>query len=123
MTQIKKKTLVIGGSPNPARFSYKAIKKLLSYGHEVEALGLRESLVDTVEIKTGLPDIKNIHTVTMYIGPRKQPEYYDYIIDLNPDRIIFNPGTENSEFESIARDQGIEVVEHCTLVMLNDGIY
>lgn len=118
-----KKTLVIGGSPNPLRYSNKAIRKLISYRHSVVSLGLRESEVDSVEIQTGFPDFENIHTVTMYVGPARQPEYYNYVLGLNPTRIVFNPGTENDEFISIARDKGIDVIEHCTLVMLNNGLY
>jgi len=118
-----KKTLVIGGSPNPARYSNKAIRKLLAYGHHVVSLGLKESKVDTVDVVTGRPDFENLHTVTMYIGPSRQPDYYDYILGLNPKRIIFNPGTENSEFETLAQEKGINVVQHCTLVMLNEGLF
>ena len=120
---MKKKTLVIGGSPNPDRYSNKAIRKLLSYNHPVESIGLRESNVESVDITTGKPVFENIHTVTMYIGPARQPEYYDYILSLNPSRIIFNPGTENSDLESIASKNGIEVVENCTLVMLDYGLF
>ena len=120
---MKKKTLVIGGSPNPDRYSNKAIRKLLSYNHPVESIGLRESKVESVDIVTGKPVIENIHTVTMYIGPARQPEYYDYILSLKPSRIIFNPGTEDSKLESIASKNGIEVVENCTLVMLDYGLF
>ncbi len=120
---MKKKTLVIGGSPKPERYSNKAIRKLLSYNHPVESIGLRESKVESVGITTGKPVIHDIHTVTMYIGHVRQPEYYDYILSLNPSRIIFNPGTENSELQSIASNNGIEVVENCTLVMLDYGLF
>lgn len=120
---MKKKTLVIGGSPNPERYSNKAIRKLLSYGHPVLSIGLRESEVESVEIITERPEFEGIHSVTMYIGPAKQSDYYDYILGLKPSRIIFNPGTENSEFESIAVKNGIEVVQNCTLVMLDYGLF
>ncbi len=118
-----KNTLVIGGSPNPSRYSNLAIKKLLSFGYNVDSLGLRESHVENVKIQTGRPNFKGINTVTMYIGSRHQPSYYDYIIGLRPKRIIFNPGTENEEFSNLALENGIEVIEHCTLVMLNDGLF
>mgnify|MGYP002640516596 CR=1 FL=1 len=120
---IKKKTLVIGGSPNPIRYSNKAIRKLISYGHDVVSIGLRESEVGSVKVQIGRPLFTDIHTVTMYIGPAKQSDYFDYIISLKPKRIVFNPGTENLEFENIAINTGIEVIQHCTLVMLNDGMY
>ncbi len=123
MKFIKKKTLVIGGSTKPERYSNKAIRKLLVYGHPVKSIGLRKSKVETVDIITGKPDIENIHTVTIYIRLSKQPEYYDYILSLNPSRIIFNPGTENPELVSIAKNKGIEIVENCTLVMLDHGLF
>jgi len=118
-----KKTLVIGGSVNPERFSNKAIRKLLQYGFPVVSIGLREGEVDGVKIETGRPEYKGIHTVTLYIGKAKQPDYYDYLIGLKPDRIIFNPGTENNEFKKLAEKNGIETIEFCTLIMLSDGSY
>lgn len=118
-----KKTLVIGGSPKPERYSNQAIRKLLIYNHPVESIGLRESSVGTIDIITGKPVIDGIHTVTMYIGPVQQPDYYDYILSLNPSRIIFNPGTENMELAKLAAENGIEVVENCTLVMLDYGLF
>jgi len=120
---MKKKTMVIGGSIKPERYSNKAIRKLLSYGHPVESIGLREATVDSVNIVTGTPVTNDIHTVTMYIGASKQTDYYDYILKLAPSRIIFNPGTENHEFELIAKKSGIEVVNNCTLIMLDYGLF
>jgi uncharacterized protein len=114
-----KKTLVIGASPNHDRFSFKAVKLLLKYGHIVEAIGIKNGMIENIEIQKGLPFIPDIHTITLYIGPERQNEYYDYILNLKPKRIIFNPGTENSEFKVKAMDAGIKVVEDCTLVMLN----
>ncbi len=118
-----KKTLVVGGSEKQDRYSNKAIRKLLEYGHSVESVGTIESKVETVEIVTGKPDFENIHSVSMYIGPAKQSEYYKYIVGLKPSRIIFNPGTENMEFETIAINNGIEVVRNCTLMMLDYGLF
>jgi len=119
----KKKTLVIGASTNPERFSYRAMKLLKRYEHTVEAIGAKEGKLDEIVIQKNKVDFTDIHTVTMYIGPKNQPEFYPYILGLNPKRIIFNPGTENEEFEKMAKESGIEVVEDCTLVMLNGGIY
>jgi predicted CoA-binding protein len=120
---MKKKTIVIGGSIKPERYSNKAIKKLLNYGHPVDSIGLREAKVDSVNIQIGKPTVTDIHTVTMYIGAKKQPKYYDYILSLSPSRIIFNPGTENNEFASLAEKEGIEVTKNCTLVMLDYGLF
>jgi uncharacterized protein len=118
-----KKTVVIGASPNPERFSYKAVSLLSSYDQPVVAVGIRDGQITGVMIQKGKPEIKDVHTVSLYIGPQRQPEYYNYILELNPQRIIFNPGTENPELYSLAKEKNIKVVEHCTLVMLNSGEY
>jgi predicted CoA-binding protein len=118
-----KKTVVIGASPNPERFSYKAVQLLNSYKHPVVAVGIRDGQIAGIEIQQGHPEIRAVHTVTLYIGAKRQPEYYNYLFDLKPKRIIFNPGTENPDLYSKAKGRGIEVVENCTLVMLNSGIY
>jgi uncharacterized protein len=118
-----KKTLVIGASPNSDRYSYKAIILLQKFGHQVEAIGIKNGTIKSVEIQKGFPLIHDIHTVTLYVNPQKQTDYYAYTINLNPKRIIFNHGTENSEFMQMAKEAGIEVVEDCTLVMLNSGRY
>jgi predicted CoA-binding protein len=119
----QKTTAVFGSSVKPMRFSFKAINKLRQNGHPVHALGLREGRVADVDIKTGKPELNDVHTVTMYLGPQNQPEYYDYIKSLKPKRVIFNPGTENSEFANMLKDDGIEVVEYCTLIMLDMDMF
>jgi len=119
----QKTTAVFGSSVKPMRFSFKAINKLRQNGHPVHALGLREGKVADVEIQTGKPELTDVHTVTMYLGPQNQPEYYDYIKSLKPQRVIFNPGTENIEFVKILKDDGVEVVEYCTLVMLDMDMF
>lgn len=116
-----KKTLVIGASEKPDRYSNIAIRKLRNNNICVEAIALRDGKVSDVVFKTGLPELNNIHTVTLYIGPSRQVFYYRYIIDLKPKRIIFNPGTENAELKLLAVENGIDVVENCTLVMLDSG--
>lgn len=119
----KKKTLVLGASPNPSRYSYKAIHKLLMHEHPVIPMGIRKDEVAGLKIVNNQPHFTNIHTVSMYIGSKLQSQYYDYLISLKPERIIFNPGTENDEFMNLCKENGIEVVEHCTLIMLNEGIF
>jgi uncharacterized protein len=118
-----KKTVIIGATKNPARYAFLAARMLTSYNHEIVPVGIREGAVFGKEILDILekPDIQNVDTVTLYIGPQRQPEYYRYILDLKPKRIIFNPGTENPEFEKMAEAQGVEVIEGCTLVMLRSG--
>ena len=93
------------------------------YGYLVESIGLKEDKVESVNIVSKMIDFENVNTVTMYLGAQRQPQYYDYIIGLKPKRIIFNPGTENEEFALLAKKNGIEVVENCTLVMLDYGMY
>ncbi len=116
-----KKTLVLGASPNPERYGNMAARKLKAYGHEVVAVGKRESKIDDINILKEFPVLDDVDTVTLYLNPDNQKEYYQRIIALHPKRIIFNPGTENEELEEMAREKGIETVEGCTLVMLSTG--
>lgn len=118
-----KKTIVLGATPNPARYAYKAIHKLLKFGYSVIPLGIKKGEVGGLKIENNRPDFTDIHTITLYIGPDKQKDYYDYLLSLNPKRIIFNPGTENKEFASKCTQNNIEVVEHCTLIMLQEGSF
>ncbi|MCX6281147.1 MAG: CoA-binding protein [Bacteroidetes bacterium] len=118
-----RKTLVLGASTNPERYSYLAVKKLLKYEFPVCAIGLREGEIDGVKIEKPGTDFDQIHTVTMYVGPKNQLDYYDYIIRLQPKRVIFNPGTQNVEFEKKLRDAGIHVTHACTLIMLSNQLY
>ncbi|GEO09789.1 CoA-binding protein [Segetibacter aerophilus] len=120
---VAKKTLVLGASTNPSRYSYLAMNKLSTYKHPVVAVGLREGKVGNVDILTGQPKFEDIDTVTLYLNPTNQRPYYDYILSLKPTRIIFNPGTENDELEEMARKNGIQPMEACTLVMLGSGQY
>jgi len=118
-----KKTLVLGASMNPSRYSNFAIQRLSAHNHPVVAVGLREGKVGNVDIVKGLPEEEDIDTVTLYLNPTNQKAYYDYILSLKPKRIIFNPGTENDELEEMARKNGIKPMEACTLVMLSTGQY
>lgn len=116
---MNKKTLVLGASTRAGRFSYLAIKSLVKHGVEVVAIGQREGNVEGVNIFTYPVFPNDIHTVTLYLNPQNQKQYLDYIISLKPQRIIFNPGTENPELMKLARENGIDVMFDCTLVMLN----
>ncbi len=121
----KKKTVIIGASPNPSRYAYVAAQMLARFGHPFVPLSIKkgdvagEPILDLRE----KPSIPAVDTVTLYIGPQNQPEWYDYIIHLSPRRIIFNPGTENTEFIQLARQHGIEPVLGCTLIMLRSGTF
>jgi len=118
-----KKTLVLGASDNPARYSFRAVHQLQQHGHEVVPVGIRKGQVAGLPIHTDRPAEAGVDTVTLYVGPQNQPAWYDYILDLNPKRIIFNPGTENAELEKLAQQRGIRTEEACTLVMLSVGNY
>jgi len=116
---MKKRTLVLGASTKPERYSFKAVKMLVEHQHPVVAVGAREGKINDVNIITGTPYFSDIHTLSLYLGPARQKNVYDYILNLNPKRIIFNPGTENPEFYKLAEEKGIEVEEACTLVLLS----
>lgn len=119
----EKKTLVLGASDNPMRYSYLAINSLVKRGHPVVAIGLKETEVAGVKVLTTPAPFADVDTVTLYLNPARQQQYYDYVLSLKPDRVIFNPGTENSEFFKILKENGIEVEVACTLVMLSTSQY
>jgi predicted CoA-binding protein len=114
-----KKTIVIGASDNPSRYSYKAVSRLLEYGHPVIPIGRRTGFIENMAIQTGKPHIQEVDTISLYLSPENQTEFYSYLLSLQPRRIIFNPGTENPELKSLCKENGIEAVEQCTLVLLS----
>ncbi len=118
-----KKTLVVGATANSSRYAFLAARMLNEYGHEFVPIGIKKETVLGKEILNlrEKPPIDGIDTITLYIGPQNQPEWYDYLLSLKPKRIIFNPGTENDEFEKMAEAKNVEVVEGCTLVMLRSN--
>ncbi|MCF8272495.1 MAG: CoA-binding protein [Flavobacteriaceae bacterium] len=120
---MKKKTLVIGASLNPDRYSHLVIHKLVNHEFEVVAFGLKSGIVAGVILDTELKHYENIHTVTLYINPKAQKMYYDYILALKPQRVIFNPGTENPEFYKILEEHNIFYEVACSLVLLSTNQY
>ncbi len=118
-----KKTLVLGASENPARYSNLAVKKLLAHNQPVVALGKKSGSINNTVIETDKKPFENIDTVTLYLNPANQKEYYNYIFSLQPRRIIFNPGTENEELAELAEKKGIKTQEACTLVLLSTNQY
>ena len=119
----QKKTLVLGASDNPSRYSYLAIQRLRNHGHPVVAIGRKYTKVADVPITKDKEPITDVDTVTLYLNPSHQREYYDYILSLNPKRIIFNPGAENNELIELAQEKNIATLEACTLVLLSTGQY
>lgn len=123
MSTTQKKTLVLGASANPERYSYLAVKRLRKNGYPVAAIGRKPATVGDVEVATNPEPMQDIDTVTLYLNPANQQAYYDYILSLHPRRIIFNPGAENPELEALASAKGIYTLEACTLVLLSTGQY
>jgi hypothetical protein len=120
-----KRTVIVGASTNPGRYAYMAAESLTNYNHEIIPIGIKKGSVfgkQILDIREK-PVIPDVDAITLYIGPRHQAEWYDYLIGLKPKRIIFNPGTENPEFEKKAEEAGILIQEACTLVMLRTGQY
>lgn len=118
-----KKTLIIGASTNPERYSYKAAHKLKQYGHDIVNVGLKKGEVAGIEIEPMGPIHADIDTITMYVGATIQKGYFDYILATKPKRIIFNPGAENLELATLATEFGIDTENACTLVLLSTGQY
>ncbi|WP_299668671.1 CoA-binding protein [uncultured Polaribacter sp.] len=120
---MQQKTLVIGASLNENRYSNRAIKKLKASKIDVVAIGLKKGIVANVTIDTEKIAYENIDTVTLYLNPKRQEEYYNYIMSLNPKRVIFNPGTENVNFVKLLKENHIESEFACTLVLLETNQY
>lgn len=118
-----KKTLVIGASHNPERYSNIVIERLLDKGIEVEALGREPGEINGVTVQTDKVDFDDIDTVSLYLNKENQKDFYDYIISLNPRRVIFNPGTENPEFYDLLMKHDIEVDLACSMVLLASDKY
>ena len=117
------KTLVIGASLKPERYSNRVIHKLRNQDIETVAYGLRDGSIGDVSVDTELKQYENIDTVTLYLNPKRQPEFYDYVLSLKPKRVIFNPGTENFEFQKLLEENGIEAEIACSLVLLSTNQY
>lgn len=118
-----KRTIVLGASTNPNRYSNKACLKLIKNNIPIIPMGIKKGFIEGIEIENSRPQYSNIHTITLYLNPTNQKDWCDYLISLKPKRIIFNPGTENKDFMELCLKNLIEVVQDCTLVMLNNSVY
>jgi predicted CoA-binding protein len=118
-----KKTIVLGASPNPSRYSFLAVNRLLAHGHTVIPIGKRSGKINNEEIITDPERTDNVDTITLYLNAENQKKYYDYILSLHPKRIIFNPGAENDELAKLALKNNIQPLEACTLVLLSTNQY
>ena len=120
---MKKTTLVLGASVNTERYSNKAIQRLRVNNYKVFAIGAKNGTVLDVNIEKEKVLFEDVNTVTLYLNPTRQKEYYNYVLELKPRRVIFNPGTENLEFEKVLKESGIETEIACTLVLLSINQY
>ncbi len=123
MKNVPKKTVVLGASDSPMRYSFLAVRRLKSYDHPVVAIGKKGGVIDDTEIITEHPAMDDVDTVTLYLNPAHQQQYYEYILSLHPRRIIFNPGAENAALTALAKQNGIQPINACTLVLLGTGQY
>jgi predicted CoA-binding protein len=118
-----KKTLVIGATPKPERYAYIATEMLHDFGHEVVPYGIKKGTIGDYTILNEWPSSQEFDTITLYINPALQEGFYDQILALKPKRIIFNPGTENSALEEMAKAKNIKTLDACTLVLLRTNQY
>lgn len=122
---MNKKTVIVGATTNPGRYAYLAAEMLTEYKHEIIPVGIKQGVVlgKTILPVQSKPPVTDVDTITLYIGPQHQPEHYQYLLSLKPKRVIFNPGTENPEFEKMVEEAGAEALQACTLVLLRSGQY
>lgn len=121
--ETKYTTLIIGATTNPNRYAYLALESLVKRNYPVVGVGLKEAEINGVKIHKDKKVFSNIDTVTLYLSAKNQIDFYDYLLQLNPRRVIFNPGTQNPELENLLAKNDIKVVHACTLVMLKTGQY
>jgi predicted CoA-binding protein len=120
---MNKKTVVLGASANPSRYSFLAVTRLIAHGHTVIPIGKKKGKINNEEIITELPHLHDVDTITLYLNSQNQKQYYDYILSLHPKRIIFNPGAENDELVTLANKNNIQPMYACTLVLLSTNQY
>lgn len=120
---MNKKTLILGASANPQRYAYIAAHRLQQAGFDFEMVSNKKGTLLGKTIYDQPVVFDDIDTITLYLNPARQQAYYDYILELKPKRVIFNPGTENAELETLLDKNGISSQEACTLVLLSIGKY
>lgn len=118
-----KTTLILGASTKPNRYSNIAAHRLTAAGHKIIMVAKRNGMLLGQEIYDHPVAIDNLDTITLYLNAANQVEYYDYIINLQPKRVIFNPGTENQELYTLLKKNKIDYTEACTLVLLSIDKY
>ncbi len=116
-----KNVLLLGASMKPFRYSHLAVKALSKNQFPVYPVGREEGDINGIPVNTKLPPVQKYHTVTVYLNQKNQKDYYEKIFLYSPERVIFNPGTENPEFKELCQQRNVEVVENCTLELLEAG--
>jgi predicted CoA-binding protein len=114
---------VLGASPKPDRYANQAVRLLLRHGHTVAPVNPAYPEIEGLQ---AVPDLEaladgDVDTVTVYMNPGRTRGLAPALVGTGARRVIFNPGTESPELEAELRDAGVEVLEACTLVMLNTG--
>jgi predicted CoA-binding protein len=118
----KQRVVVLGASPNPDRYSNKAVKLLAEHGHTVVPVHPTAATIEGIPATAKLEQVQGqVDTLTLYVSPHTLTPMRDTIVNMKPSRVIFNPGTENPSLIQDLRQNGIEVKEACTLVMLRTG--
>lgn len=117
------KTVVLGASTNSRRYSHRAVLELLNEGHQVVAVGLKKGEINGLKITPEYPSDDSIRTVAMYISEKNQEPYIKAILQNPPERVIFNPGTYNPNFEKELNSAGVETIRSCVLIMLSQSSY
>ena len=114
--------VVLGASPKPERYSNQAVRALVEHGHRVIPVHPLLKKIAGVVVVPALSSVKDpVNTLTLYVGPERGKELLQDMINLGPDRVIMNPGTESDELEEELIAKGIAVLRACTLVMLRTG--
>ncbi len=117
------KTVILGASNNPRRYSYLATEELSNKGFEVIPVGIKKGDINNITIRNEYPVNEEIHTVGMYLSAENQEKYKKFLLKNPPKRVIFNPGTYNPELENELKNIGVETIRSCILIMLSNNKY
>ena len=119
MAPENQRVVVVGASPNPERYSNRAVRLLVQHGHEVVPINPVASSIEGLPVVPKLEQVNgNVDTVTLYVSAKISSAMEGPLADLEPGRVIFNPGAENPALRATLEAKGIETEEACTLVLL-----
>ena len=110
---------VLGASDRRDRYSYQAIQMLQEHGLQIYPISHRKLSLPGLTTYASIAELPvRVHTMTLYVNPSVVESLADEIARASPERVIFNPGTENPVVQQRLQQEGIRVVEACTLVLL-----